>query len=417
MRRPVLQLSRECRLVFLTAGGERNDPLVREVLAGEISWERVVALATQHKAIASLGRTLRRVGAGSTADEARERIRIQSMVSDFHMQHLQKRLTETLKSFSATDVPVMLLKGAALGSCVYSSFRDRPMADIDVLVREDDALLATIAAQKAEWIAEPDPGRVDLYDSHHHLPPFRDGRGSGHRLEIHTQPFPPPHPFTAAGEELWRDSRDAGAALFGARVPSREHMLIYACIHFAWSHMISGGAWRTFRDVSALCDEHVDWNAFVSTAKRWKAASSCYWTMRLAGVLCGIAAPVDVIESLRPPQPRQLSAMLERHFVSRIVPGERQSCPSVRANNLLWRAAIRPQWSGHPKETVRGDNTRWMLLARPERSSSGWRSVVTEARQWRRYLAGLLSAGMSSPVRLRPTPPLASPRIPDVRDW
>ncbi len=53
--------------------------------------------------------------------------------------HFQSELTEIVRWFNEADVPVMLLKGAALNLTVYPRPDLRPMSDLDLLVRPGDA--------------------------------------------------------------------------------------------------------------------------------------------------------------------------------------------------------------------------------------------------------------------------------------
>jgi hypothetical protein len=228
------------------------------------------------------------------------------------------------------------------------------------------------------------------------MPPFHDGRRSGHRLELHLEPFPVPNPFGAVDAQLWAEATSTGAELGGARLPSRAHLLVYACVHFAWSHMLTGGSWRTFRDVVALSEAGVDWSEVSRVAHEWKAASACYWTLRLARSLTGAElAPPVVVETLRPPMPECAAAVLERHFVAQLVPGERSTCPSTSTAEWLWRVAMRPGWSGHARQTRTSGGARWRAAAH-HFTAPFERQVNQSLAHWRSYLAGLGSDSRSA---------------------
>lgn len=100
-------------------------------------------------------------------------------------QRMMTRLEPLIAALNADDIPVMLLKGAALNSTAYPSPELRPMSDVDLLIRQRDALRAIEALKKAgcrsglrlmrrdffprfyyetELITdEPDPLRIDLH--------------------------------------------------------------------------------------------------------------------------------------------------------------------------------------------------------------------------------------------------------------
>ena len=61
---------------------------------------------------------------------------------------LEVALGEAAAALAAADVPVMLLKGAALGRLIYGSPAERPMSDLDLLIpagRVDEGMRALAA--------------------------------------------------------------------------------------------------------------------------------------------------------------------------------------------------------------------------------------------------------------------------------
>jgi hypothetical protein len=188
----------------------------------------------------------------------------------------------------------------------------------------------------------------NLLAAAHRLPPFLDPGMPGIRVELHVSHLPAGHPFAFDGSLLWRNARAAAAPFAGALLPSPEYLLLHAAVHFAWQHPLSFGAWRTFRVVSAVASmPDFDWDRFTSAALAARAASACYWTLRLAWRLSGIEVPTVVLRRLAPPTSRWALDALERHFVAAIAVGEMPASPSVWLNRWLWVAAIRPRWSGH----------------------------------------------------------------------
>ena len=135
-----------------------------------------------------------------------------------------------------------------------------------------------------------------------------------------------------------------------AWVPSDRHLLLHLSVHFAWSDMFNGIG-RTVRDVAAiLAARPADWAAFSELAIRTRARTCAFWTLSIARTLTGTAVPDDVLDALRPRQPRFVSRALERAYVTSGLFG---ACPSIKVAKLLWRAGIQPVASGH------GDSRPW----------------------------------------------------------
>src|SRR5207237_2079278 len=111
--------------------------------------------------------------------------------------------------------------------------------------------------------------------------------------------------------------------------------LLHACLHFTWAHMGEFGAWRLVRDVDALvADGALDWPDFVRTARQQRAATTCYWALRFAHEVAGVAIPGDVLSALAPSLPVLARRGLARHLSLRATAGA-TTFPSVRLERIL----------------------------------------------------------------------------------
>lgn len=379
-----LSRSPEARLVFRSADPRCEPPELARLAAEVTEWERALLLTEVSLATAPLWRALREADA-PLPTAVSEYLRRNAMFGDFRMQQLAGRLQETVAAFTAQGVPVLLLKGAALGALVDPTFRLRPMTDLDLLVRPVDVPRARAALGAAGWRETDDPAlHAMLGEGHHHLPPFLDPRLPGLRVELHTAIFPSDHSFTFDEAHLWRAARPAAVPFAGALVPSVEHLLLHACIHFAWQHTMQFGAWRTFRLTGAVTTAPgFSWERFVTAARDAKAATACYWTLRLAQRMCGIDLPEAVLTRLAPPTAEFVRAALERHFIAALVPGESPPSPSLGVSRLLWRVAIRPRWSGHRTADRWAADLRWDRTGTgPEPLGARLRRHAAGMRQW-----------------------------------
>lgn len=353
-------LSPECRLVFATAHVAPDAGLIASLLKGPLDWGRVLMLAERERATPVLWRAIERAGLEGVPTAAADHLRRSAMVYDFRMLRLATKLEATLASLHSVGAPVLLLKGAALASSVYDGFTSRPMTDIDLLVHTSDVPAAREAVIASGWPETSDPVLRELLQDQHHLPHFVDPEPTGLRVELHTMLLPPDEPFTLDAGELWASARPARAPFDAALVADAEFLMLHACLHFAWSHTMSFGAWRTIRDVTALTrDARFSWERLVERAGASKGLTSCYWTLRLAERLAGAAIPEEVLRELAPPTPELVRRAIERHFVTMIAPGEAPPCPSIKVARMLWMAALRPKWSGHAQAGRFDPEGRW----------------------------------------------------------
>jgi hypothetical protein len=380
-------LSPEAQLLLLTAGGERNDGAIRGLLARPLDWAKLIWLAEQERATPVLWR---RLSAAGPLPEGAEALHRMAMVAEFRMTHLEARLLSALDTLRTAKTEVVLLKGAALALTVYGSFVERPMSDVDLLVARSDAPRARDALLSAGWVS-PAKTNEAFYEGHHHLPPLMDGLGTGTSLELHTSLFFEGHPFAFTSEDIRRRADRVVVRGHTALVPSVHDQLLHLCLHFAWSHMMSTGAWRAFRDLDALIRTgRVDWTEFTKLARESRGGSACYWTFRLARTLSDISVPEWVERALAPPEPEFALRRLEQHFTYDLLPTENIS-PSVWLTYTMWRAGLRPGWSGHGRVRPWDRADELLLKERQGRMRKLLRHLKN-TRSWSRYARKVLLA-------------------------
>lgn len=328
-------LSPEVQLVLVTTAVRPRDASLREALRSEIDWDELNALLRHERAASVLLRHLDRVGAGN---QGGQELRQLATMSVMQMLRLEQLLHQTIDIFAQHGIETMLLKGAGLAYTAYPSFADRPMGDLDLLVRPGHARRAWSLLQAHGWLLS-NGAQIGRFTGHHHLPPlFQETRTF--RIEIHDALLPEEHPFRFSTESLWTTALKVTASGQEFTVPDPMHQLWHVCVHFTWSHRMTWGSWRTLRDCAALIEcGGFDWREFVSLAKETRAATCCFWPLRLARRFAGAAVPDHVLRSLRPPYAEYIVQRLERHFVSSLFPSE-DRCPSVRLTQRLWEMAV-----------------------------------------------------------------------------
>lgn len=393
--------------MFRTADGHCTPSEIGGLVSQVTDWDRVLAIAERELAVTHLARALPGDGEG-VPPEVFDYLRRRAQAIELRMQYFARRLEQTCTSLSARGIPFMLLKGAAVGAIVDPSFRSRPMNDADILVRLEDAARAGAAIEATRWTPTPDQALRTLLADAHHLPPFLDPQMPEIRLELHVSLLPAEQPFAFDVGVVWRDARPASAPFEGALVPSLEHIMLHAALHFAWQHTMSFGAWRTFRVLSIVTMlPNFSWDAVADTAVRARAGTASYWTLRLATRLSGLTVPDAVLRRLRPPTPGWLLDALERHFIAMIALGEYPSSPSVRLNQLLWLAAIRPGWSGHATSRRWDHENRWGQALGMARVTT-WQRVIRHVTGYRRWTAFVMRTlaphdrAITTPGRDRP---------------
>ena len=262
------------------------------------------------------------------------------------------------------------------------------MSDVDILVKPEDADRASEAIAAAGWSPNTDSVLRGLLADAHHLPPFFDPTMPGIRVELHVAHLPAGHPFAFETETLWQSAQRARLPFESALVPSANQLVLHASIHFAWQHPMSFGAWRTFRLIAAARGlPGFDWASLTTSAIAARAATACYWTLRLAARLAGIPIPQEVLQRLSPPTPEWVRVALERHFIAAIAVGEMPASPSVKLDHVLWHVAMRPRWSGHRSSRDWDHENRWRRAFGTASKESGSSRLVRHLSGYRRWTA------------------------------
>jgi hypothetical protein len=404
----VATFARERRVVFLAAGGAHNDAEIRRAVLRGLDWGALAAIAANERAVPVVWRRLDTCAGALVPNESRTRLRGLAMVSDFEQRALEERLAQSLDALGAAGVETMVLKGAALAAQVYDGFLDRPMLDVDLLVRHEDAGRARDALAKAGWTWPHDPAQEAFYADHQHLPPMHDLRGSGRTLELHTALLPRDNPFRWPVAAVWRNAVAVKVAGREALAPSIAHQLLHLCVHLAWSHQFEAGAWRTARDVAAIVSRgSIDWGHFLALARQSRAATCCYWTFRLARALANVRVPQGVESQLRPSISEAVARRLESHLLMQLTT-RGAACPSLRLSRMAWTAAIRPGRSGHGPSRPWDHTGDYVPTAGEGEEAApprrGWGKLGAQGARldsWRAYAAILVRGSTPLPIASR----------------
>lgn len=350
------------RLLALALAPDVEDPDVAAALDGAlgqgVDWKELGRLAAHERAARSLVALLE-TRADRVPDHSLARVRRLAQFGTVQSQFLTHRLRRLLGLLSSEGIPVMLLKGAALAHRFYPDAGMRPMGDLDLLVRAEDAQSAWLLAQRAGWQRRADVPDARHYIGHQHVAPLEDDQGAETGLEFHTELFTRQAPFALPASDLW--ARAERVPLLGevAAVPDPADLLLHACLHFAWSHEMTFGVCRTLNDVRAIGERApLDWEAFVTRARAARGATCCYWTLRLARELTGVAVPDEVLAALAPRLPRPVRDRLLHHFAAQAFSAGAQ-CPSVMLARTLWSLGIAPRGQKHGASRPWHDTAEW----------------------------------------------------------
>jgi hypothetical protein len=337
-----------------------------------MQWDRLMLLAARERAIVGLSAQLARTPLHGPLPADLANLQRLALVSEFQLTSLHDRLLTLLAVLSKHDIDVLLLKGAGLAHSAYARPTERPMGDIDLLVRPEAAARVWDLALANGWARRRDVPVERSYAEHQHLPPLEDADGLQIGLELHTALFTHQAPFKLPPGQLWERARRITVGGHPAYVASPEDQLLHAALHFAWSHEMTFGAFRTLRDVERiLAASPIDWPALVRAARAARGATCCYWTLRLARDLVGVEVPPEVLAELSPRLPERVLRALLRYYAEHALPNPDLIVSSVSLSRALWTLGVRPRAQGHGASRPWLDTEEWVRIPGGMRNTRG----------------------------------------------
>jgi len=178
-----------------------------------------------------------------------------------------RRLHQALR---AADIEVVVLKGAGLLLSLYESFECRPMSDLDLLVRPEDAERALHVLQHEGCRPGQDLICDDYFPRFYYETELIGGSIRPVRIDLHAHPFRPLRymkriPAGAFLDESVRIQRQD----FNARMPRPELMLLHLCAHAAF-HGGTRIIWLF--DILHFVErfgDRLDWDCLLENAREW----------------------------------------------------------------------------------------------------------------------------------------------------
>jgi len=266
------------------------------------AWERIVATAEGERLVPLLAAVTRDCPLPSPVAD-----RLRSAEVAAGRRHLLgvAQLRRLLAAFGSAEIPIMTLKGPALGESLYGDPTLRPFTDLDLLVHRADttravALLSGLGYRFIAW------DRTLEYELAHATAACfvrRDAGPGDFSVDLHwgLVSFPAGvTPHTIDAEEVWGRAVQTERWDLEVVELSREDLLLYLALHLAVHHPFVGCVWRL--DIALLLRRHgdLDWASIVERASRWRVRGALFFALRVVADTLAVAAPAEVLTQLRP---------------------------------------------------------------------------------------------------------------------
>ncbi len=227
-----------------------------------------------------------------------------------HNAVLFQELDRILRMLDEADIPVIVLKGAALAQTIYPDIALRPMNDIDLLVlqKDLDQAVSLILASGYRRVIHTLNDNFEIQIAHAaHL---AHRKKTGLDVDVHwrlasgeASLFQAPMAWFWQTKETRRSNSDSFDIL------SSSAHLLYLCAHLGLQHGIGKGVLIWQVDILQLTDKTrklIDWGEFTRQAKLFGWSAAAYYVLH--ATLNNLDADItnDVLAQLRSQmQPRE----------------------------------------------------------------------------------------------------------------
>jgi hypothetical protein len=382
------------------------DILAGQDLASSVPWEELLETASAQGVAPLLAWILQQMGwPDPIPSDVQTHLKAAWRASAVRSMLMSHRLLEVIETLSRPPaIPVVLLKGAALGPTLYPESSVRPMCDLDLLVPEDRVHDAVMRLKTHGYC-----------DNNHHMVPGLD------QLISHNVPLTSAEPHAPLIELHWtlgRGRADRHApdmawfwgqtepfdpALLGGPARSRPpdgdataliltptaHLLFLAA-HLMLHHGAAQASLRWLYDIHLMVEREgsaIDWEELVRRASQFHWATALAAALQTAHDRFGTAPPEGVLDALSHADNGQAAWLVRR----RASPLQTRATSLVaKVASLDWPARLRlvqatllpspafVRWRYHP-------NPPWLWpLCYPYR----WADIAREAATTLWRLAG-----------------------------
>ena len=273
-------------------------------------------------------------------------------------------LAELLQVFAHSQVDLLVLKGAALAETLYPRPSLRPFGDLDLLIRDAQAVQARTLLERLGYAVDPAQWEDLVRGRDCQANFFKPTPRGSVVAELHTRLinnslFFPFVRFDLAG--IWRRARPASLAGVPAHILGPEDLLLHLCLHLAGHYL---AAPQSLRDIAQLCDAvqsgvlPLDWMLFLQLARQSHAPIACFCGLYVAKCVLGADVPDAVITALSPGPSRK---RLEALAAARAIDMEQTQTDHLRLP-LLWHLMGHSRLRLGAARRILFPSQRWLAL-------------------------------------------------------
>jgi hypothetical protein len=257
---------------------------------------------------------------------------------------LYHELQNVLHRLNAAEIPVIVLKGAALAETLYQNIALRPMRDLDLLVLPTDAARTVALLESAGYLreTEPQPGATLAYENEVAL--YKPGL-EPYLLEIHWSLFDSLHYQQIPMDWFWESAQEVDTPSGQLLILGPEAQVLHLCGHMVLHHAQEPNLlWM--HDLALFIYTHMadlDWALLLEQTQKAQLVLSVGSMLGRLHTEWRVPIPAPVLESVKAMDvsPGELQAFKAQTAVSRPVA---QRFWSDLSQMPTWRERLHYAW-------------------------------------------------------------------------
>jgi hypothetical protein len=272
---------------------------IRSLLRGDIDWVYLIRTALQHSVMPLLYWNLHATSPKDIPETILDQLRRRFNANSVRNLFLVRELLTLLSLLERHSIPAIPYKGPVLAASVYGNFALRQFGDLDILVREQDAVRAKDLLLSQGYRLQYQPSTT--YESVFRR--FRQTydlvREDGQVfVELHWNIISWPIFFRPSSAFSWERLETVSIAETAIRNLAPEDVLPLLCVHGA-KHYWERLGWIC--DVAELVRMYpgINWDRVMEQASQQGGVRMLYLGLFLAQSLLGAAVPEDILRRMQ----------------------------------------------------------------------------------------------------------------------
>jgi hypothetical protein len=273
---------------------------------GGLNWETIFDICQREGVGPALYTAISRENRIDIPLEFKNNLKVVYLLNHFRNASFLNELRELLGLFKKENIPLILLKGAALLAAVYDDPAHRPMSDIDLLIREEDLERAhhLILKEGYQLIG------VEYWPWWRKFGGERAYLGDVFRIDLHWRlEFLGLQPSSG---DIFTRTRKATISGAEALILLPEELLLHLIHHMVYQHLYLRLIWLfDILKVTTTLKEEIDWERIYDMARELSLNHPLFFGLKEAKELLRAPIPEKLIKEEASPSFGWLSYFLK----------------------------------------------------------------------------------------------------------